>query len=102
MAGDLVEELRAINRNYDLARGVHITVGQAADRIAALEAEAGRLRELAITLHGALAAHTCFGCPQCPGDCSSANPPVFFCPTQQAISAYRMFDAAALERPAHD
>ena len=100
MAGDsaLVDRLRKPWFTNGSAELQH----EAADRIAALEAEAGRLRELAITLHGALAAHTCFGCPQCPGDCSSANPPVFFCPTQQAISAYRMFDAAALERPAHD
>jgi len=61
-----------------------------------------RLREVAITLHGALAAHTCYGCPACHGDCSSANPPMMFCPTAQAQAAYFMFDRAALKGTRHD
>lgn len=67
---------------------------------AAEEREKG-LREVAIKLHGALAAHTCEGCPRCPGDCAGANPPMMDCPTQRAIEAYRAFDAA-LKGPSHD
>jgi hypothetical protein len=66
------------------------------------EAEIERLWEVAITLHGALAAHTCYGCPACHGDCSSANPPMMFCPTAQARAAYFMFDRAALKDTRHD
>ena len=73
----------------------------AADR-AGLVAEIERLREVAIALHGALAAHTCYGCPACHGDCSSANPPMMFCPTAQAQAAYFMFDRAALKDTRHD
>lgn len=73
----------------------------AADR-AGLVAEIERLREVAITLHGALAAHTCYGCPACHGDCSSANPPMMFCPTAQARAAYFMFDRAALKDTRND
>jgi len=73
----------------------------AADR-AGLVARIAELERLAITLHGALAAHTCYGCPACPGDCSSANPPMMFCPTAQAQAAYFMFDRAALKDTRHD
>jgi predicted lipoprotein with Yx(FWY)xxD motif len=73
----------------------------AADR-AGLVAEIERLWEVAITLHGALAAHTCYGCPACHGDCSSANPPMMFCPTAQARAAYFMFDRAALKDTRND
>ena len=73
----------------------------AADR-AGLVAEIERLWEVAITLHGALAAHTCYGCPACHGDCSSANPPMMLCPTAQARAAYFMFDRAALKDTRHD
>ena len=73
----------------------------AADR-AGLVAEIERLREVAIALHGALAAHTCYGCPACHGDCSSANPPMMFCPTAQAQAAYFMFDRAALKDTRND
>ena len=36
---DLVKRLRAINLNYELARGMHLAIREAADRIEALEAE---------------------------------------------------------------
>lgn len=67
----------------------------------ALQQRVRELEEAAIQLHSALAAHTCYGCPRCPGDCSSANPPVLDCPTQRAIEAYRTFDAA-LKADTHD
>lgn len=44
MSDDLVKRLRAINRNYDLAAGIHADIRAAAARIAALEAENARLR----------------------------------------------------------
>ena len=50
-------------------------------------------KNVALKLHVALAQHTCRGCPECPGDCSSANPPVMNCPTLLAIEAFRAFDA---------
>ena len=36
---DLVKRLRAIHKNYDLARGIHCDIREAADRIEALEAQ---------------------------------------------------------------
>lgn len=75
----------------------------ATDRILDLTTERDRLLaerrvvaeavSVAADLHAALAAHTCQGCPACPGDCSSANPPMIGCPTRQAIDAYRRYDA---------
>jgi len=59
----------------------------------ATKAELQALRELATKLHQALAMYTSEGCPRCSGDCSSANPPMYNCPTQAAIEAYRAFDS---------
>jgi tartrate dehydratase alpha subunit/fumarate hydratase class I-like protein len=42
---DLVKRLRAINRNYELARGVHVDIREAADRIEALEAQLAQARK---------------------------------------------------------
>ena len=60
----------------------------------AARADAGMWQDVANLLHTALALHTAEGCPRCPGDCSSANPPMYNCPTQAALRAYRAFDAA--------
>ena len=55
--------------------------------------------EVAMALNHALSLHTAYGCPVCPGDCSSANPPVMSCPTQAAVWAFRKFDALAKQEP---
>jgi hypothetical protein len=52
------------------------------------------LVEASVSLNLALAMHTSLGYPSCPGDCSSANPPMLSCPTQEAKKAYAKFDAA--------
>ena len=44
---DLVKRLRAINKNYDLARGIHCDIREAADRIQALEARIAKADALA-------------------------------------------------------
>ena len=44
MTDDLVTRLDDINRNYDLARGVHSTIRDAKARIDALTADNARLR----------------------------------------------------------
>lgn len=52
---DLVKRLRAINQNYELARGVHCDIREAADRIEQLEARvaaADRLTEACRDLGG--------------------------------------------------
>lgn len=41
----LIERLRNINKNYELAKGVHIEIIQAADRIEELLRENDRLRK---------------------------------------------------------
>jgi hypothetical protein len=43
MSDGLVKRLVDVNRNYDLARGVHSVIREARDRIEALEAERERL-----------------------------------------------------------
>ena len=43
MSDDLVKRLSDVNRNYDLARGVHFAISEARDRIEALEAENAKL-----------------------------------------------------------
>ena len=45
--GDLVKRLRDINANYELARGIHCDISEAADRIEALEARIARADALA-------------------------------------------------------
>lgn len=40
----LIERLRYINKNYELAKGVHFDIRQAADRIEELQRENARLR----------------------------------------------------------
>ena len=40
MTDDLVKRLRAINRNYELARGVHFDIGKAAAILALLDTPA--------------------------------------------------------------
>lgn len=37
MSDDLVKRLRDVNKNYELARGVHVDIQQASDRIEELE-----------------------------------------------------------------
>ena len=55
--------------------------------------------EVAAALNHALGLHTAYGCPVCPSDCSSANPPVMSCPTQAAVRAFRKFEALAKQEP---
>jgi hypothetical protein len=45
MSDDLVKSLHDINKNYELARGVHVNIRKAADRIEELEAENEKLRK---------------------------------------------------------
>jgi hypothetical protein len=106
MSGELIEHVaRAADEYLGAQCGMKLRK-HALDRLAKaaiaatqphIEAQredaARRWKDVAIKLHGALARHTCEGCPICPGDCSSANPPVFDCPTQRAFEAYRAFDA---------
>ena len=48
--GDLVKRLRDINTNYELARGIHCDISEAAARIEALEARIAKADALAATL----------------------------------------------------
>jgi len=59
-----------------------------AERIEALEARVKAADALAEWVEGIIED----GCPKCGGDCSSANPPVAYCPMQDArndLAAYR-------------
>jgi hypothetical protein len=47
MIDDLVKRLLAINRNYELARGVHADISEAAATIEALRARVAKADELA-------------------------------------------------------
>lgn len=60
-------------------------------RIEALEARIAKADALAKWVEGIIED----GCPKCGGDCSSANPPVAYCPMLEAMSdlaAYRESD----------
>ena len=45
---ELIARLRSINKNYELARGVHVDIRQAADRIEALEAKLAAIDDLMV------------------------------------------------------
>ena len=82
---DIVERLR---RYRGIMRGGHPSIcDEAADLIS-------ELRGALEALHVALALYTCHSCPICSGDCSADNPPVMACPTEAAIKAFRLYDAA--------
>jgi hypothetical protein len=57
------------------------------DRIAALEAVAKAAKKL----ENALRTYYEMACPICSGDCASANPPVYMCPSKQAYEAITYF-----------
>ena len=82
---------------WEDARDARYSGGEPRAAIAAVYApRLAELEKLVIALHAALAAHTCYGCPACPGDCSGACHPMIFCPTKQAKAAFFMFDRTAL------
>lgn len=59
-----------------------------------MEAIADYIRaDLVDDLRKALVTFQDYGCPVCHGDCSSANPPVYGCPMQQAEAAIARIDA---------
>ena len=45
MNNDLVKRLRDVNKNYELARGVHVDISQAVKRIEELEAKLAKAVE---------------------------------------------------------
>lgn len=92
-ANSVAEKNLAIRAAYDFI-AAHREAAYEVGLKAGAEAERVKLMPVIYILHTALAQHICYGCPACPGDCSSANPPMIFCPTQLAIKAFRMFDAS--------
>ena len=54
MSDDLVKRLRDVGKNYELARGVHVDIRQAADRIEELESKLAKAVE---ALKGAAQQH---------------------------------------------
>ena len=85
MSDDLVKRLR---QSWDVNRSIMSQTGQwmterkkAADHIEALEARVAAADKLAAWVDGMIED----GCPKCGGDCSSANPPVAYCPIREMV-----------------
>lgn len=67
------------------------SIGDVCAEITRLRAKVARADALADLVEGIIEG----GCPRCGGDCSSANPPVLYCPQREAmqnLTAYREVD----------
>lgn len=88
MSDDLVKQLRDVAEATGPNHARQIAL-DAADCIEALEARVAAADKLAAWVDGMIED----GCPKCGGDCSSANPPVAYCPIREMVQDLAAYQA---------